>query len=102
MRARSQRLKHHLKMLPPATTFADALHQAGAVEDQDMLPRRLLSQNQNVGSGESEKEPHSKHQTLVEEQSCHICHICHSSQHRAYECPQCNALSEASGCDCSK
>ena len=113
-------LKWQEKVLPSAATFADALHQARAAEEQDTLlgelhrgrppdkssdkppPSRSSSQNRSVGGGDSERGSDLRTSDTRRGVRPRRRYICHSLQHRAYECPQRNAPSEASGQDRSR
>ena len=113
-------LKWQEKVLPSAATFADALHQVRAAEEQDTLlgelhrgrppdkssdkppPSRSSSQNRSVGGGDSERGLDLRTSDTRRGVRPRRCYICHSLQHRAYECLQQNAPSEASGRDCRR
>ena len=87
------------KVLPSAATFADALHQACAAEEQDTLlgdlhrrrppdkpsdkqpPSRSSSHNQSVGEGELERVPGSRTSDTRRGVRPRRCYICHSLQH---------------------
>ena len=113
-------LKSQEKVLPSAATFADALHQVRAAEEQDTLlgelhpghppdkssdkppPSRSSSQNRSVGGGDSERGSDLRTSDTRRGVRPRRCYICHSLQHQTYECPQRNDPSEASGWDCSR
>ena len=92
-------LKWQEKVLPSAATFADALHQVRAAEEQDTLlgelhrgrppdkssdkppPSRSSSQNRSVGGGDSERGLDLRTSDTRRGVRPRRCYICHSLQH---------------------
>ena len=101
-------LKWQEKVLPSATTFSDALHQARLAEDQD---RQLQEMHKSSRPLERKKAPEKT--TLPEEKGVEKnlrdltskdkkdtsrdgprCYKCHSRQHKFAECPLRNRTSQ--------